>query len=110
MKGWRERAADVFADHGENAANMKFAPGPGTLDLRQSQAYTVKHIRKDLLDPVLDTRPSSVLNTLPMCVLNTQPPCVLNTHIPCVLNALSRTYSIDPEEGFCCHRIEGQWT
>ena len=29
MKGWRERAADIFAKHGEIAAKMKSAPGPG---------------------------------------------------------------------------------
>ena len=28
MKGWRERAEDVFAKHGEIAAKMKSAPGP----------------------------------------------------------------------------------
>ncbi len=28
MKGWRERAADIFAKHGEIAAKMKSAPGP----------------------------------------------------------------------------------
>ena len=32
MKGWRGRAADVFADHGASAAKMKSAPVPGTLD------------------------------------------------------------------------------
>ena len=30
MKGWRERAADIFAKHGEIAAKMKSALGPGT--------------------------------------------------------------------------------
>ena len=34
MKGWRERAADIFAKHGEIAAKMKPAPGPGTTDFR----------------------------------------------------------------------------
>ena len=28
MKGWRERAADVFTKHGEIEAKMKSAPGP----------------------------------------------------------------------------------
>ena len=28
MKGWCERAADIFAKHGEIAAKMKSAPGP----------------------------------------------------------------------------------
>ena len=28
MKGWRERAADIFTKHGEIAAKMKSAPGP----------------------------------------------------------------------------------
>ena len=28
MKGWRERAADVFTKHGESAAKMKFVPRP----------------------------------------------------------------------------------
>ena len=32
MKSWRERAADIFAKHGEIAAKMKSAPGPGTSD------------------------------------------------------------------------------
>ena len=36
MKGWRERAADIFAKHGEIAAKMKSAPGPGTLDCSTS--------------------------------------------------------------------------
>ena len=27
MKGWRERAADIFAKHGKIAAKMKSAPG-----------------------------------------------------------------------------------
>ena len=36
MKGWRERAADIFAKHGEIAAKMKSAPGPGTTDLGYS--------------------------------------------------------------------------
>ena len=31
MKGWRERAADIFAKHGEIAAEMKSAPGPTDL-------------------------------------------------------------------------------
>ena len=35
MKGWRERAADVFAKHGEIAAKMKFASGPGPSDLQR---------------------------------------------------------------------------
>ena len=34
MKGWRERAADVFADQGAIAAKKEFAPGPGTTDFR----------------------------------------------------------------------------
>ena len=29
-EGWRERAADIFAKHGEIAAKMKSALGPGT--------------------------------------------------------------------------------
>jgi hypothetical protein len=29
MKGWRGHAADIFAKHGEIAAKMKSAPGPG---------------------------------------------------------------------------------
>ena len=33
-EGLREHAADVFTDHGEIAAKMKSAPGPGTLDYR----------------------------------------------------------------------------
>ena len=36
MKGWRGRAADIFAKHGEIAAKMKSAPGPGTTDLGYS--------------------------------------------------------------------------
>ena len=28
MKGWRERAADIFTKHGEIEAKMKSAPGP----------------------------------------------------------------------------------
>ena len=32
MKGWRERAADIFAKHGEIASKMKFAPGPDPSD------------------------------------------------------------------------------
>ena len=32
MKGWRERAADVFAEQGSIAAKMKSAQGPGTTD------------------------------------------------------------------------------
>ena len=28
MKGWRERAADIFTKHGEIAAKMKSAPRP----------------------------------------------------------------------------------
>ena len=36
MKGWRKRAADVFADQGARAAKMKSAPGPGTTDLGYS--------------------------------------------------------------------------
>ena len=32
MKGWRERAADIFIKHGEIAAKMKSAPGPGPSD------------------------------------------------------------------------------
>ena len=36
MKGWRERAADIFTKHGEIAAKMKSAPGPGTTDLGYS--------------------------------------------------------------------------
>ena len=32
MKGWRKRAADIFAKHGEIAAKMKSAPGPGPSD------------------------------------------------------------------------------
>ena len=28
MKGWRERAADIFAEHREIAAKMKSVPGP----------------------------------------------------------------------------------
>ena len=32
MKGWREHAADIFAKHGEIAAKMKFALGPGPSD------------------------------------------------------------------------------
>ena len=32
MKGWRGRAADIFAKHGKIAAKMKSAPGPGTSD------------------------------------------------------------------------------
>ena len=36
MKGWRERAADVFAEQGSIAAKMKSAPGPGTTDLGYS--------------------------------------------------------------------------
>ena len=36
MKGWRERAADIFTKHGEIAAKMKSAPGPSTTDLGYS--------------------------------------------------------------------------
>ena len=36
MKGWRERVADIFTKHGEIAAKMKSAPGPGTTDLGYS--------------------------------------------------------------------------
>ena len=32
MKGWRERAADIFTKQREIAANMKFAPRAGTTD------------------------------------------------------------------------------
>ena len=32
MKGWRERAADIFAKHGEIAAKMKSASGTGPSD------------------------------------------------------------------------------
>ena len=32
MKGWRERAADIFAKHGEIEAKMKSALGPVPLD------------------------------------------------------------------------------
>ena len=32
MKGWRERAADIFTNRGEIAAKMKSALGPGTSD------------------------------------------------------------------------------
>ena len=28
MRGWRERAADIFAKHGEIESKMKFAPEP----------------------------------------------------------------------------------
>ena len=34
MKGWRERAADIFAKHGEIAAKKKSAPGPRPSDSR----------------------------------------------------------------------------
>ena len=33
MKGWRERATDIFTKHGKIAAKMKSAPGPGPSDL-----------------------------------------------------------------------------
>ena len=33
MKGWRERAADVFTEQGSIAANMKSVPGPVPSDL-----------------------------------------------------------------------------
>ena len=36
MKGWRERAADIFTKHDKIAAKMKSAPGPGTTDLGYS--------------------------------------------------------------------------
>ena len=32
MKGWRGRAAGIFTKHGEIAAKMKSASGPGTTD------------------------------------------------------------------------------
>ena len=32
MKGWRGRTAGVFTKHGEIAAKMKPAPGPGITD------------------------------------------------------------------------------
>ena len=34
MKGWRGRAADVFAEQGSIAAKMKFAPGPDLSDFQ----------------------------------------------------------------------------
>ena len=37
MKGWRGRAADVFTEPGEIAANMKSVPGSGTSDLPPGQ-------------------------------------------------------------------------
>ena len=37
MKGWRERAADIFAKHGKIAAKMKSAPGPGTTIRREDR-------------------------------------------------------------------------
>ena len=37
MKGWRERAADIFAKHGEIAAKMKSAPGPGPSDSQRGR-------------------------------------------------------------------------
>ena len=40
MKGWRERAADVFAEQGSIAAKMKSAPGPGTLDFETFRAVS----------------------------------------------------------------------
>ena len=44
MKGWRERAADIFAKHGEIAAKMKSDLGPGTtiiLGVRRTRRRTV---------------------------------------------------------------------
>ena len=38
MRGWRERAADVFAEQDSIAAKMKFAPGPGPLLFRQASS------------------------------------------------------------------------
>ena len=40
MKGWRERAADIFAKHGKIAANMKSAQG---LTLRIFRTPIVVH-------------------------------------------------------------------
>ena len=37
MKGWRERAADIFTNRGEIAAKMKSALGPGTTDCELGQ-------------------------------------------------------------------------
>ena len=34
MKGWRERASDIFAKHGEIASRMKSAPGPDPSDFQ----------------------------------------------------------------------------
>ena len=45
MKGWRGRAADVFAEQGASAAKMKSAPGPGALDsYLASDPFTEKRV------------------------------------------------------------------
>ena len=42
MKGWRERAADIFAEHGEIASKMKSASGPGPSDSSDPMALKVR--------------------------------------------------------------------
>ena len=43
MKGWRGRAADIFAKHGEIAEKMKSAPGPGPSDSLGFSVQPVAH-------------------------------------------------------------------
>jgi hypothetical protein len=47
MKGWRERAADIFAKHGEIASKMKFAPGPDPSDSQKNKTSIPKNAKRD---------------------------------------------------------------
>ena len=43
MKGWRERAADIFTKQGEIAAKMKSAPGPVPSDCSENTPPCILH-------------------------------------------------------------------
>ena len=47
MKGWCERAADIFAKHGEIAAKMKSAPVPSDFPTMRKMLSLLNRIARD---------------------------------------------------------------
>ena len=66
FKGWRERAADIFAKQGEIAAKMKSAPGPGTTDLGYSTTpHPTKGVRpRARYKPMIERERRAYRNTI----------------------------------------------